>query len=108
MDNVENVIKQIMRVDKDAYAKKLQNEKQISQKNESFQQASKIFSEDIISTAQDNAQRKYNTEIEIQALEIRDRDKKTIQTIQEIQSRYKEVEERVCEGLFKQMFNMEE
>ena len=97
-----------MQIDQRAYDKKLQTEKQISQQDEDFDNATCILSQEIVAKAREDAERNYAAAIQNQVQEIKKRDIKTIKSVQAITLKYKEIEEKVCEGLFKQIFSMEE
>ena len=105
---MEDVIKHIMQMDQRAYDKKLQTEKQILQQKKDFEDATKILSQEIVDKARLDAERNYAVSIENQIQEIKNRDIKTIKGVEAIKLKYKEIEEKVCEGLFKQIFSMEE
>ena len=105
---MKDVIKHIMQMDQRAYDKKLQTEKQVLNQKKDFDNATHILSQEIVAKAKEDAERSYAINIENQVREIKNRDIKTIKNVEAIKLKYKEIEEKICEGLFKQIFSMEE
>ena len=105
---MEDVIKHIMNMDQSAYDKKVQTEKRVLEKDEDFDHANEILSQEIVAKAKRGAERSYAAEIDKQAREIKSRDRETQKTVQAMELKYKQIEEKVCQGLLRQMFSMEE
>ena len=105
---MEDVIKHIIHIDQKAYDKKLQTERQILQQDKDFENVIKVLTEEIITTARQDAEQAYAKAIENQTNKINTIKTQTSKDIKIIGSKYQEEEEEICNKLFKQIFSMEE
>lgn len=108
MSGVEDIIKQITKIDQAVYLKKVSSEEDLKQAQSDLNKKAQALTETIISEAEKDVEQKYKQEIKEQIDAIKQEEIKTHKTIQQIKLRYNQIEEKTCEKLVERIFSLEE
>lgn len=104
---MEDMIKQITKIDQAAYLKKISSEEDLKQAESGLNQQLEELTQTIINNAEKDGEEKYQQEIKKQMQDLKEEEIKTHKTIEQIKTRYEQIEEETCQKLVERLFSME-